>query len=162
MPTLSKHLRQGDPKPDINPNHYTLFGNRFCPFVERLGGSTHPVVFRGHTGKDAEEAILNACLKINSAIKGTFLAGPNLSLADFVMFPFVDRLELAVSALKDTDPSKIEEFKPNDPRGKQWPVLLEYLLRMRELPFVARVRTTAQVKARVAATARSGHPEWDI
>ncbi|KER32921.1 hypothetical protein T265_01195 [Opisthorchis viverrini] len=246
MPTFSKHLRQGDPKPDINPNHYTLFGNRICPFVERvrytlqyhgiefdsihialdakpdwfleisptgkvpvfltndgktivesdvimrfvdkmkgektsllsvcgeeefqkacelsseLGGSIHSVTSRGHTGKEAEQAILNACLKINSAIKGTYLTGPNLSLADLVMFPFVDRLEIPISVLEGTDSSEVEEFKPNDPKGKQWPVLLDYLLRMRKLPFVAQVRTSAQTKARIAATVRSGHPEWDM
>lgn len=30
------HLKHGDPKPKIRPNYYTLFGFRFCPFVERV------------------------------------------------------------------------------------------------------------------------------
>ncbi|CAH8617549.1 unnamed protein product [Schistosoma rodhaini] len=31
-----KHLKNGDPEPFVDPNRYTLFAFRFCPFCERV------------------------------------------------------------------------------------------------------------------------------
>ncbi|THD27181.1 Glutathione dehydrogenase [Fasciola hepatica] len=190
---IVKHLKSGDPAPEINPSKYTLFAYRFCPFCDRvrltlnhhkiehdlvlialadkpdwfkqmspsgkvpmllnegakliesdlimrfvdeLRGTdaqllgvcgmdkfnealaltskyykpAHTILFKESYNSEDETTFRSACGELDKQIKGKYFAGDQLSLADFALFPVLDRLEVIMNQLtKHTAPDHVTE-----------------------------------------------------
>ncbi|CAL8083818.1 unnamed protein product [Calicophoron daubneyi] len=240
------HLKAGDPKPVISPIHFTLFGNRFCPYVERvrfvlsyhhieydyilidlhskppwylelysagkvpllltdkgekivesdvimrhvdrLHGDKHsllkkcsesdfekacslssrimmhiyPLLYRDSNVQSEAKGFYAACREINEAIKGPYFAGPELSLADLAILPFLNRLEPALDLLTGGELTAVEDLKPDDQFAKDYPKLATFLFTLRAESCVAAVREPARLHGLYAATARAGQPQPDM
>lgn len=84
-----------------------------------------------------------------------------------MIFPLLDRFEVIISRLT-TPPTPIEQVHELSPTVTseaavaKWPKLVNYLHRMRQLPFVASQREPTQMLARFADTYRQNAPDPDI
>lgn len=239
------HLKQGDPKPAIDPSRLTLIGHRFCPYVERVRLTLHyhnidydtifvslhckpdwfldmypagkvplllttdnkslvesDVIMRyvdqlrgpnaslmsacgeeqfsealdlcsklaspayrltyGRAGDSDSPAFLQALCALNHRIKGPYFAGPEISLADLVLLPHLNRLEVSLASTAGLGPDKVTEFEHDDARLAECPKLLTYILTLRQQSFVSEVREPSQVLAKYAATHRAGNPNPDL
>ncbi|CAH8636731.1 unnamed protein product [Dicrocoelium dendriticum] len=239
------HLKQGDPKPAIDPSRFTLIGHRFCPYVERVRLTLHyhhidfdsifialnskpdwfldmyptgkvPLLLttdgkslvesdvimryvdqlRGPAaslmsicGEEQFSEALDLCSKLgapsyriafgravdsdehdyrqalhalNDRIKGPYFMGPELSLADLVLLPHLNRVETTLAFAAGLEPSKVTDFERDDARLADYPKLLAYILNLRQQSFVSEVREPSQVLAKFGATIRAGNPNPDL
>ncbi|CAL8107977.1 unnamed protein product [Calicophoron daubneyi] len=139
--------------------------DKFRQTVELAGQFFKPVralMYQVSYDPQTEHDLRSACEQVNSTVKGDFYDGNELSLADFAIFPMVDRLEVALGRLKGTEPEKIHEFTEAEVDCSEWPKLVHYLCRMRKLPVVAAVRQSSRLVAMYSASVRDGHPDPEI
>nr|AFX98104.1 glutathione S-transferase omega class [Fasciola hepatica] len=239
------HLKNGDPKPTIKPNQCTLFGFRFCPYVDRvrmvlqyynvphdnvwihlyskpdwylelypvgkvpllitkegktivesdaiiryldetignkslmslcgeaeferagklaskLMAQSHGILFGASVAEANASAYRDVCQEINDTIKGPYLLGDKLTLADFLLFSHVNHFEPIMARLDGLAPSDVHDLKATDQYRTKWPRLTTFLDVMRRLPCVLTVREPSQKLALFAETYRQGQPNPDL
>ncbi|CAH8595312.1 unnamed protein product [Schistosoma bovis] len=103
-----------------------------------------------------------ACNKINDAIKGPYFTGPELSLADLILFPHLHRFEVVMGRITGKKPEEINELNINDELRKEFPKLTEFLDTMRKQSFVIDVTIPYRIHVQYAASVLSGHANPDI
>ncbi|KAF6768278.1 Glutathione dehydrogenase [Paragonimus kellicotti] len=115
----------------------------------------HSILFKPKLADDEEEtvsAFREACISLCT----------QLSLADLVLFPMLDRLEAVLAQLKGIAPESVIELQSTEADSSDYPELVRYLCRMRSLPFVATLRQPVRLQAMFAATMRAGQANPDI
>ncbi|XP_018647295.1 glutathione-s-transferase omega,putative [Schistosoma mansoni] len=103
-----------------------------------------------------------ACSKINDAIKGPYFTGPDVSLADLILFPHLHRFEVVMGRITGKKPEEINELGVNDELRKEFSKLTEFLDTMRKQPFVANVTVPYRIHAQYAASVLAGQSNPDI
>ncbi|CAH8579064.1 unnamed protein product [Heterobilharzia americana] len=105
-----------------------------------------------------------ACFELNNSIKGKYFAGDQLSLADLILFPLLDHLEVISGVIHGVQPEKVHEFKLSESGdvASQWPTLLKYLNTLRQESFIADSRKSTNILAKYAASKRAGSPDPEI
>ncbi|GAA51230.1 glutathione S-transferase omega-1 [Clonorchis sinensis] len=83
-----------------------------------------------------------------------------LSLADLVLFPMIDRLEVILCQLNGQPPESVAEFKPD--HSVEYPALVNYLSRLRQISWIAANRQPLRVVSLFCASVRAGKPNLEI
>nr|CAH8860376.1 unnamed protein product [Trichobilharzia regenti] len=159
------HLKQGDPKPEFRSDRLTLIGYRFCPYVDRVKLITGPTYMLLSSPQISDGDVAHyweACSKLNDAIKGPYFAGHDLSLADLLIFPHLQRFETIVGRINGKDLNNIGELNGNDELRAKWPKLTGYLDAMRKKSFVAESVASCQLIARFVNNKHQGKDDPDI
>ncbi|KAL3315776.1 Glutathione S-transferase omega-2 [Cichlidogyrus casuarinus] len=77
--------------------------------------------------KEQECEWLSSLIKLNDFIKGPYLFGDQLSLADFYIIPFIERYEFLMARLLKISLDQVKEGYPSHPDElKSWPKLIAY------------------------------------
>ncbi|KAA0190502.1 Glutathione dehydrogenase [Fasciolopsis buskii] len=125
--------------------------------------AAHTILFKKAYSAEDEATFRSTCDELNKLIKGDYLAGDQLSLADFVLFPMLDRLEVIMNQLTThAAPDHVVEWSAVEAETCDWSVLASYLLRMRQLPDVAAFRQPTRIQSMFAESMRLGAPNPDI
>ncbi|KAA3678418.1 uncharacterized protein DEA37_0012497 [Paragonimus westermani] len=125
----------------------------------------HSILFKPKLAGDEEETVIafrEACTNLCAVLKEDYFSGPQLSLADLILFPMLDRLEAVLAQLKGIAPEFVVELQSTEADSSDYPELVRYLCRMRSLPFVAALRQPVRLHALFAATMRAGQTNPDI
>ncbi|VDP74638.1 unnamed protein product [Echinostoma caproni] len=139
-------------------------------FVDELRGTDAQLLsvcgmetFNEALAEEDEKAFRSACDELNKTIKGEYFAGNQLSLADFALFPMLDRLEVIVNQLEThAAADHVTEWTATNAKASKWPVLADYLLRMRSLPVVASFRQPTRIQSLYAESMRRGASDPEV
>ncbi|CAH8636773.1 unnamed protein product [Dicrocoelium dendriticum] len=130
-------------------------------FHFQLAAPSYQIRFRS-AGDSDEHDFRQALRALNDRIKGPYFSGPELSLADLVLLPHLNRVEATLAFAAGLEPSKVTDFERDDARLADCPKLLAYILNLRQQSFVLGVREPSQALAKYAATIRAGNPNPDL
>ncbi|KAF8571450.1 hypothetical protein P879_01970 [Paragonimus westermani] len=131
-------------------------------YISKLSAPIFKIAFHKDTSSSVVESLHDSCSELNAVFKGTYFSGPKLSLADLLLLPHLDLLELALAYAESVEVAHVKEFDSNDPHYQSWPKLIDYMQTMRKLPFVMEVRNPVSAVVRYWESMRSGHPNPDL
>ncbi|TGZ75975.1 hypothetical protein CRM22_000083 [Opisthorchis felineus] len=120
----------------------------------------HTILFKPSFDEQTAAAFREACEALCAVLKKDYFAGDQLSLADLVLFPMIDRLEVILCNLNGQPPESVTEFKPD--HSVEYPELVNYLSRLRQISWIASNRQPLRVVSLFCASVRAGKPNLEI
>lgn len=124
----------------------------------------HSILYNPAVDSQSPNAFRQACEDLCAVLKNEYFSGSQLSLADLVLFPMIDRLESVLARLADRPPDSVTELSllGNENAAQQYPQLFRYLAQLRILPFVSETRQPSRIVSIHAATMRAGSPDPEV
>lgn len=124
----------------------------------------HSILFNPTMDSQSSDSFHQACENLCALLKNDYFAGSQLSLADLVLFPIIDRLEVILARLEDLPPESVTELSSlgNEQAFQHYPRLFRYLEQLRSLPFVSETRQPSRIISIHAATMRAGRPDSEV
>ncbi|KAA3676229.1 uncharacterized protein DEA37_0008051 [Paragonimus westermani] len=117
-------------------------------YISKLSTPIFKIAFHKDTSSSVVESLHESCSELNTVFKETYFSGPKLSLADLLLLPHLDLLELALAYAESVEVAHVKEFDSSDPHYQSWPKLIDYMQTMRKLPFVMEIRNPVSAVAR--------------
>ncbi|CAH8531878.1 unnamed protein product [Schistosoma turkestanicum] len=133
--------------------------------AKKFFSPAHSILFGVNFAESDVVQFREACTELENSIKSKYFTGNQLSLADLILFPLIDYFEIVFSVIHNINCDQVYEVKTGDKlynEANKWPNLLNYLTTMRQESFVADTRISTNMKAKYAASKRSGCPNPEI